>query len=274
VNTAQCASGHTPAAPGCRCGFYAYGTRRAARQYAEARRVLAVVACWGRVVPGTRGLRAQYARIEAIWLSARVSPHLARQLRERYPSVTVYRSKRVMLRRHPPTRLDSYVLRPRQERQRAVQRRRERQRAFQLRQERQQALQLRRERQQGSFIIRRSGCSCCWCGAIGGSPARSCWRWAWRWPSMRCCSRRPRCGPAPFSEALRSSCQVWHYEPGIRRPKRAKGRTVGNIGKEAEEIEVLPAEQTVPAERESGPAEPAPPEPAPVPAAEPTPARA
>ena len=57
------------------------------------------------------------------------------------------------------------------------------------------------------------------------------------------------------SEALRSSCQVWHYEPGIWRPKRAKGRVVGNIGKEAQEIEVLPAEQ-------------------PVPAAEPTPARA
>ena len=49
---------------------------------------------------------------------------------------------------------------------------------------------------------------------------------------------------------------------------------MGNIGKEAQEIEVLPAEQAVPAERESGPAEPAPPEPAPVPAAEPTPARA
>jgi hypothetical protein len=68
---------------------------------------------------------------------------------------------------------------------------------------------------------------------------------------------------------------------------------VGNIGKEAQEIEVLPAEQPVPAERDLGPAEPAPPEPAPVPAerdlgpaepappepapvpaAEPTPARA
>ena len=63
-------------------------------------------------------------------------------------------------------------------------------------------------------------------------------------------------------------------KPGIWRPQRAKGRAVGNIGKEAQEIEVLPAEQPVPAERELGPAEPAPPEPAPVPAAEPTPARA
>ena len=48
---------------------------------------------------------------------------------------------------------------------------------------------------------------------------------------------------------------------------------MGNIGKEAQEIEVLPAEQVAPAERESRPAEPAPPDPAPVPA-EPTPARA
>jgi hypothetical protein len=63
-------------------------------------------------------------------------------------------------------------------------------------------------------------------------------------------------------------------KPGIWRPKRAKGRAVGNIGKEAQEIEVLPAEQPVPVEREPGPAEPAPPEPALVPAAEPTPARA
>ncbi len=49
---------------------------------------------------------------------------------------------------------------------------------------------------------------------------------------------------------------------------------MGNIGKEAQEIEVLPTEQITPAERESGPAEPVPPEPAPVPAAEPTPGRA
>ena len=59
----------------------------------------------------------------------------------------------------------------------------------------------------------------------------------------------------------------------------AKGQAVGNIGKEAPEIEVLPAEQPMPAEHEAGPAErgpaePALPEPAPVPASAPTPARA
>ena len=46
ANTAPCREhGHTPAAPGGKRGFYAYGTCRAARYYAEARRVLAVVAC-------------------------------------------------------------------------------------------------------------------------------------------------------------------------------------------------------------------------------------
>ena len=120
ANSAHCLGhSHTPAAPGCRCGFWAYGTYHAARDHAEARRVLAVVACWGRVVPGTRGVRAQHARVEAIWLSARVRRRLVRRLRERYPSATFYRRRRLMLRRHPPTRLDSYepVLTPQPKRQ-------------------------------------------------------------------------------------------------------------------------------------------------------------
>jgi len=49
---------------------------------------------------------------------------------------------------------------------------------------------------------------------------------------------------------------------------------VGNIGKEAPEIEVLPVGQPVPAEHESRPArrESSPAEPAPVPESEPVPA--
>ena len=114
TNTARClGQGHTPAEPGCKCGFYAYGTYGAACDYAEARRLLAVVACWGKVVPGTRGLRAQHARIEAIWLSSRVSPRLARRLRQRYPSATFYRSRRLMLRQNRPTTLRSYEPEPR-----------------------------------------------------------------------------------------------------------------------------------------------------------------
>lgn len=113
-NTARCRNhGHTPAAPGCKCGFWAYGTYDAACDYAEARRLLAVVTCWGKVVPGTRGLRAQYARIEAIWLSGKTRRSIVRRLRERYPSVTFYRSRRRMLRRNHPTMLDSYEPEPR-----------------------------------------------------------------------------------------------------------------------------------------------------------------
>jgi hypothetical protein len=113
ASTARClAHGHTPAAPGCGCGFYAYGTYDAVRDHDEAHDVVAVVACWGRVVPGTRGLRAQHARIEAIWLSATVPRHLVWLLHERYPSVAFYRSRRLMLARHRPTRLDSYQREP------------------------------------------------------------------------------------------------------------------------------------------------------------------
>jgi hypothetical protein len=112
-NTARCLGhSHTPAAPGCKCGFWAYGTYHAACDYAEARRLLAVVTCWGKVVPGTRGLRAQYARIEAIWLSGKVPRHFVQRLRRRYPSVTFYRSRRRMLRRNHPTPLDSYEPEP------------------------------------------------------------------------------------------------------------------------------------------------------------------
>jgi hypothetical protein len=53
-----------------------------------------------------------------------------------------------------------------------------------------------------------------------------------------------------------------------------KGLVVGNIGKEAPEIDVLPVEQPAPAEHESssGEREPGPADPAPVPESEPVPA--
>jgi hypothetical protein len=109
ANAAHCdLCDHTPAAPGCGCGFWAYGTRGAAAQHRAARHLLAVVACWGRIVPGTLGLRAQYARIEAIWVSGQVPRGRVALLRKRYPSVLIYGSKRALLRRHRLSRLDSY----------------------------------------------------------------------------------------------------------------------------------------------------------------------
>ena len=77
TNTARCRVSpddpdHGAPDPECTCGFYAYASARAADEYPHARHVLAVVACWGRVIAGSRGIRAEKARIEAIWMSPKV----------------------------------------------------------------------------------------------------------------------------------------------------------------------------------------------------------
>ena len=85
TNTARCRAGgasdesaeHRAPEPDCTCGFYAYACEAAAAEYPNARHVLATVACWGRVIAGTRGIRAEHGRIEAIWMSEtvpRISP--------------------------------------------------------------------------------------------------------------------------------------------------------------------------------------------------------
>lgn len=109
VNSAVCRhEPHTPAAPGCHCGFWAYSSLRAAYGQPAARYLLAVVACWGRIVPATRGLRTQYARIEAVWVSRLVADDVVARLREHYPTVTFYRQRSAMLATHPTTVLDCY----------------------------------------------------------------------------------------------------------------------------------------------------------------------
>lgn len=117
TNTARCrASGlfshdqseHLVVSSECTCGFYAYGDEGAAAEYPHSRHVLAVVACWGRVVAGTRGLRCQFARVEAIWMSPTVPAELAATVAEQYPSVTMYDDKATMLADHPPTQVDCY----------------------------------------------------------------------------------------------------------------------------------------------------------------------
>ncbi len=74
VNTARCLRKDRPPHPGpdpdCTCGFYAYGGEQWVGEHPQSRHVLAVVACWGRIIAGTRGLRAEHFRIEALWLSA------------------------------------------------------------------------------------------------------------------------------------------------------------------------------------------------------------
>jgi hypothetical protein len=123
ANTARCnrspasdelgdGQSHSVPYPECTCGFYAYGSPDAAGEYPHARYVLAVVACWGQVIAGTRGIRAGQARIEAIWFSADVPSELVASVTAGYPAVTVYTDQAEMLAAHPPTVLDCYELEP------------------------------------------------------------------------------------------------------------------------------------------------------------------
>jgi hypothetical protein len=121
VNTAGCTmSGpefvrsqpHATPEPDCTCGFYAYASDAAARENVRARHVLALVSCWGHVIAGTRGIRAEHARIEAIWMSEVVPSELAAMVADHYPTASVFADKASMLAAHPPTVLDCYVAEP------------------------------------------------------------------------------------------------------------------------------------------------------------------
>jgi hypothetical protein len=115
-NTAICSppTGHHPRGPhpvpdeSCECGFYAYGTEAAAAQNRNCRHVRAVVSCWGGVVAGTKGFRAEHARVDAIWISDCAPIWLRRRVAVRYPSARLYNDPAAMLAEHPLTELDCY----------------------------------------------------------------------------------------------------------------------------------------------------------------------
>lgn len=115
-NTATCAPPtgdhrrlpHAVPAPDCECGFYAYGTEAAAGHNRHLRYVQAVVSCWGGVVAGTQGLRAEHARIDAIWLNPNVATWTRKGVAAQYPSARMYTDRRAMLAEHPLSRLDCY----------------------------------------------------------------------------------------------------------------------------------------------------------------------
>jgi hypothetical protein len=117
TNTARCRvtpddPDHGAPDPECTCGFYAYASARAADEYPHARHVLAVVACWGRVIAGSRGVRAEKARIEAIWMSPKVPEYLRRAVTARYPSAVVESDVDQLLADHPPSELSCYDPQP------------------------------------------------------------------------------------------------------------------------------------------------------------------
>jgi hypothetical protein len=99
---------HAAPDPDWTCGLYAYANPAAAAEHPNSRHVLAVIACWDASSPGTRGLRAEHARIEAIWMSPKVPPNLAIQVAGRYPAVRTYDRPSVMFAEHPLTELNCY----------------------------------------------------------------------------------------------------------------------------------------------------------------------
>ena len=112
---------HQVASPDCDCGFYAFGCLDAAARYRNSRYVQAVVACWGSVVGGTLGVRAEHARILAIWLGPGAPAWLVRRVHATYPSARVYLDRDRMLVEHPLSILPCYAAaRPRPWHRRAV----------------------------------------------------------------------------------------------------------------------------------------------------------
>jgi hypothetical protein len=115
-NTAVCSppTGHHPRGPHrvpadeCECGFYAYGSDTSAAQNRNMRYVKAVVSCWGGVVAGTKGLRAEHARIDALWISPEAPTWLRKRVAVRYPSARLYADSSAMLAEHPLSTLSCY----------------------------------------------------------------------------------------------------------------------------------------------------------------------
>jgi hypothetical protein len=115
VHSARCAVNgtHAPPAWGCGCGLYGWYHPSHAGPGAGWGDVTAVIAARGRIILGDTGFRAAAARVEAVTLPrrTRLRPRCRRRwervLGERYPRAAVYRSRRSMLRRHPPEDLSA-----------------------------------------------------------------------------------------------------------------------------------------------------------------------
>lgn len=115
-NTATCAPPtgetqrrvHPVPSPDCECGFYAYGSGGETNRHRQMRYVQAVVSCWGGVIAGTQGIRAEHARVDAIWLNPNIAPSTHKRVAARYPSARIYRDRTAMLTEHPLSTLDCY----------------------------------------------------------------------------------------------------------------------------------------------------------------------
>ncbi|MEX5719012.1 hypothetical protein [Geodermatophilus maliterrae] len=108
IEQARCAvdEAHVPPQWGCGCGLYGWYHPSYTGLGTGWGNVTAVIAARGRVILGDSGFRAAAARIVAVSLPRRIGPRRRsrweRVLAERYPEVSVHRSRRRMIRRHPP----------------------------------------------------------------------------------------------------------------------------------------------------------------------------
>lgn len=107
---------HPVPGPGCRCGFYAFN--QASRDYEQPSGVHGVIQGYGRVVIGTRGFRAEKAKIVALTTESRTRTFLERiaglraplidpviaeaQLRFRFPDVPIFPTFKAMVGEFPP----------------------------------------------------------------------------------------------------------------------------------------------------------------------------
>ena len=115
VEHARCTvdDGHVPPERECGCGLYGWYHPSHTGLGTGWGDVTAVVAARGRIVLGDSGFRAAAARVQAVnlprraRLSRRRRRRYERVLAARYPGVSVYRSRRRMLRRHPPEDLSA-----------------------------------------------------------------------------------------------------------------------------------------------------------------------
>lgn len=113
-NVATCDSPerHAAAAANCTCGFYAYGHPGWGQEYQQFTHVQAVISCYGQMTYGTKGLRAQKAWIDALWLGPQVSLQVEDIIRDKNPQLVIYRDRDQMLVDYPLTQLPTYEQEP------------------------------------------------------------------------------------------------------------------------------------------------------------------
>lgn len=121
THSAKCNRGksHPAPDPECTCGFYAYGNRSWVQEYgpyAWSRLILAAVHCSGRLVAGEKGLRGERMRLKACYVNKTAPSEVMERLRENYPEVEFFTSRKALLKAYPETHLSTYLEAPKRPR--------------------------------------------------------------------------------------------------------------------------------------------------------------